>query len=80
MATLGHGVILSLLWFLCQKKFFNCYQVNASENGDFNRGRKSFHTECYKNGLEWQRKFLKIMDLHDRKWSGITIFVSSSQL
>ena len=34
--------------------------VNASENGDFNRGHKNFQTECSKSLLEQQRKLHKL--------------------
>ena len=30
-------------------RLFHSLLVNASENGDFNRCRKSFLTECFKN-------------------------------
>ena len=39
-------------------RIFTCYPVNALENGDFNRGRKSILKQCLKFLLE-QRKKLK---------------------
>ena len=34
--------------------FFTCYPVNASENGNFNRGCESVRVECLK--LDWSNK------------------------
>ena len=35
---------------------FSLFPVNASENGDFNSGHKSFLTECFKNWLGMAKK------------------------
>ena len=61
-------------------RIFTRYPVNASENGDFNRGRKSFQANTMLKILTERRKKLKGHGLHKRKRSGFAVFVSSLRL
>ena len=63
-------------------RIFTRYPVNASENGDFNRGRKSFLAntmlEILTRATEKTNRSWTYM--HERKRSGFAVFVSSLRL
>ena len=61
-------------------RIFTRYPVNASENGEFNTGRKSILIQCLKFWLERRKKKKKVMDLHERRRSGFAVFVPSLSL